>query len=140
VTGKVRNLELSAETVALLREHRRTQSEMKLANRPHYVDHGLIFAQAWEQAHAHSARLGAPLVANHVDTILRDLIGATGVRRTTVHGLRHTSATLLLAAGVESVVQRRLGHASIATTLDLYAHVLPAQQADAAARLAQLLH
>jgi integrase len=49
--------------------------------------------------------------------------------------------TLLLAAGVQpNVVQRRLGHSSISTTLDLYAHVLPAQQADAAARLAGLLY
>ena len=59
----------------------------------------------------------------------------------TVHGLRHTCATLLLAAGVPPhVVQRRLGHKKIEMTLNLYAHVLPSMQADAASRLATLLH
>jgi integrase len=57
------------------------------------------------------------------------------------HGLRHTCATLTLAAGVPPhVVQRRLGHKSIEITLNLYAHVLPSQQGDAAKRLAGLLH
>jgi integrase len=140
-TGKMRSLNLSAETVVLLREHKRTQAELKLANRPYYVDHGLTFAQAHEDLHSHSARLGAPLVEHHLDRVLERLIAATGVRRTMFHGLRHTSATLLLAAGVQPhVVQQRLGHASIGTTLNLYAHVLPAQQADAASRLAALLY
>ena len=139
-TGKSRSLNLSAETVALLREHKRTQAELKLANRPIYIDHGLVFAQAHEDLHSQSARLGAPLVEHHLDRVLEHLIDATGVRRTTFHGLRHTSATLLLAANVQPhVVQRRLGHAAIATTLDLYAHVLPVQQADAASKLAVLL-
>jgi integrase len=47
----------------------------------------------------------------------------------------------LLAAGVQPhVVQRRLGHSNISVTLDIYADVLPSQQADAAARLAGLLY
>jgi integrase len=52
-----------------------------------------------------------------------------------------TCATLLLAAGVPSkVVQERLGHRKIGTTLDTYAHVLPSMQRDAARQLAALLH
>jgi integrase len=58
-----------------------------------------------------------------------------------LHGLRHTCATLLLAAGVPSkVVQERLGHRKIETTLEVYAHVLPGQQRDAARRLGALLY
>jgi integrase len=58
-----------------------------------------------------------------------------------VHGLRHTSATLLLLDGVQpSVIRDRLGHSSIAITLDLYAHVLPSMQQDAAVRLGRLLY
>ena len=63
------------------------------------------------------------------------------VRRIAVHGLRHTSATLLLAAGVQPhVVQARLGHGSIRTTLDFYSHVLPSMQQDAANRLGEMLY
>jgi integrase len=49
------------------------------------------------------------------------------------HDLRHTSATLLLAEGVHGkIVEERLGHANIAMTLDLYSHVTPDMQRQAA--------
>jgi integrase len=64
-----------------------------------------------------------------------------GVKKITIHGLRHTCATLLLKAGTPPhVVQRRLGHKDISMTLGIYSHVLPTQQADAARNLATLLH
>jgi integrase len=56
--------------------------------------------------------------------------------RIRLHDLRHSHATQLLAAGVHpKIVQERLGHASITTTLDLYSHVTSTMQGDAAARL-----
>jgi integrase len=140
-TRKPRTLDLSGETLALLREHKREQSELKLANRLQYNDHGLVFAQAWEHHGSRHSALGAPLADNTILRIVEGLIRETRVRRITVHGLRHTSATLLLQAGVQPhVVQQRLGHSGIGTTLNLYAHVLPAMQADAAARRGALLH
>jgi integrase len=49
------------------------------------------------------------------------------------HDLRHTHASLLLVRGVHpKVVSERLGHASIAITLDTYSHVLPTLQDEAA--------
>jgi hypothetical protein len=58
-----------------------------------------------------------------------------GVKRITVHDLRHTCVTLLLLACVPPhVVQRRLRHSKVEITLDLYALVLRAMQADAASR------
>jgi integrase len=52
------------------------------------------------------------------------------------HDLRHTAATLLLGSGVNSkVVSEMLGHASFAITLDIYGHVLPDMQAQAAAAM-----
>jgi integrase len=58
----------------------------------------------------------------------------------TFHALRHTCASLLLAANVHpKVVQERLGHSSIAITMDLYSHVTPSMQVDAAAKLDDIL-
>jgi integrase len=58
----------------------------------------------------------------------------------TLHALRHTHATLLLAAGVPlHVVSRRLGHASEAFTAQVYPHVLPQQGEQAAATFAALV-
>jgi integrase len=53
-----------------------------------------------------------------------------------LHGLRHSHASHLLAENVHpKVVQERLGHYSIAITMDIYSHLTPNMQADAAARL-----
>lgn len=62
------------------------------------------------------------------------------IPRIKFHDLRHTAATLLLLQGVHpKVVQERLGHATIAITLDTYSHVLPSLQQEAAAKLDELL-
>jgi integrase len=56
------------------------------------------------------------------------------------HDLRHTSATLLMSAGVHpKVVQERLGHSQIAVTMDIYSHVLPTMQREAASKLNTIL-
>jgi integrase len=63
--------------------------------------------------------------------------GLDGVR---FHDLRHTCASLLLAGGIHpKVVQERLGHATIAITLDTYSHVVGSLQRDAADRIDALL-
>ena len=57
-----------------------------------------------------------------------------------LHDLRHTHATLLLANGENpKVVSERLGHASVAFTLTVYAHVLPGFQKEAACQLAAVI-
>ena len=86
--------------------------------------------------------LGCPLAVHNLGgREMAKVVKAAGVRRIKFHGLRHTSATLMLSAVVPPhVVQRRLGHSKIEMTLGIYSHVLPGQQADAAERLATLLH
>lgn len=62
---------------------------------------------------------------------MRDSLGLTA--GTSFHTLRHTHATWLLVSGVDpKTVSERLGHGSVATTLRLYAHVLPGRDAQAA--------
>jgi integrase len=57
-----------------------------------------------------------------------------------VHGLRHSWATLALQAGIHpKIVQERLGHSTIAITWDIYSHVNPAMDADAANAVAALI-
>ena len=63
--------------------------------------------------------------------------GFKGVR---FHDLRHTHATLMLIQGVHpKIVSERLGHATIAITLDTYSHVLPGLQKEAVVQLDQSL-
>jgi integrase len=57
------------------------------------------------------------------------------------HDLRHTTATLMLSQGIHpKVVSEMLGHTTIGITLDIYSHVLPEMQREAAHTLDRLLH
>ena len=63
--------------------------------------------------------------------------GIEGVR---LHDLRHSHATVMLQAGIHpKVVQERLGHSSIALTLDTYSHVVPGLQEAAALKFEETL-
>ncbi|HZJ26831.1 MAG TPA: tyrosine-type recombinase/integrase [Acidimicrobiia bacterium] len=129
-TRSRRPVDLDATTAAVLRAHRKCQREERLLLGPGWRDSGLVFTMpdgsAW-----------------HPDVITRAfarLVERSGLPRIRLHDLRHTHATHLLAAGINvRVVSERLGHASTAFTLDVYGHVLPGQQADAAAAAAALV-
>lgn len=84
---------------------------------------------------------GGPLRRTHFQTNhFKPLLTAAEIPEIRFHDLRHTSATLLLAAGVHpKVVQERLGHSQIGITLDIYSHVVPTMQLEAAGKLDMLM-
>jgi integrase len=141
-TGKSRVVDLSADTVTLLRAHKKHQAEVKLKNRSVYHDHALVFAKECADLSCADDALGTPLRLHNINTQeLKRLLSAAGLRRITFHGLRHTSATLLLQAGVSvKIVSERLGHSKVSMTLDTYSHVLPSMGRGAADKLGALLH
>lgn len=68
------------------------------------------------------------------------LVRRNGLAGTRLHDIRHSHASLLLKQGIHpKIVQERLGHATISTTLDLYSHVAPGLQAAAAAKFDEIL-
>jgi integrase len=68
------------------------------------------------------------------------LLAGASLPNVRFHDLRHTAATLLLAQGVDPrTIMETLGHSQISLTMNTYSHVLPALQADAAARLDRAL-
>lgn len=67
-----------------------------------------------------------------------DIVRKAGLPSLRLHDLRHTHATLMMEQGTNpNVVSERLGHASVGITLDLYSHVTPTLQAEAALRFDQ---
>jgi integrase len=83
---------------------------------------------------------GQPINADYLAKHFRSILDIAGVPRMRLYDLRHSAATIALAAGVSpKVVSEQLGHASTAFTLDTYAHVLPHMQDEAAARVEAML-
>jgi len=83
---------------------------------------------------------GSPLDPGVVTHTFTKVIAKAGLPRLRFHDLRHTHATLMLKAGVHpKIVQERLGHGSIAVTLDIYSHVVTGLQETAAQRFERML-
>ena len=79
---------------------------------------------------------GSPLSRYAVTRRFQSILTQAGIEKHRFHDLRHTCATLLLAQGVAlRVVMETLGHSQMATTADIYSHVLPVLIADAAAKM-----
>ena len=126
-----RTIPLLPVTVDALLEHRDRQSVERLMAGDGYVQHHFVFAD----------ERGEPLRGDGVTKYhWRPMLARLNLPPVTLHGARHTAATMLLEAGVPmKVVQTVLGHSSIAVTADIYSHVAPAFARQAADALADYL-
>ena len=83
---------------------------------------------------------GSPLLPDSVSHAFAKIARRAGLVGMKLHGLRHSHASLMLRQGVHpKVVQERLGHSTIAVTLDIYSHVMPGLQEAAALKFEQEL-
>jgi integrase len=122
-----RTVDLPAFAVEALRQHlRRMEEEGHLL-----TDRLLVFVDGD----------GGPVrLSNLRRRSFLPLLKQAGIVRVRIHDLRHTFATLSLAAGVHPrVVQQSLGHANVSVTLQVYSAVLPTLGPEAAARLDRLV-
>ena len=125
-----RTIDLDPVTTAALQRHRAVQREQLFAVGVTVGPDDRVFLN----------EIGQPLRPDSLTQAFSRLLAATDLPRIRLHDLRHTHASHLLIAGVNvKVVSDRLGHASVSFTLDTYAHVMPGQQAEAAAAAAALL-
>jgi integrase len=128
--GAGRRVAIAAPLAALLRRHRIAQAERRLAHGPGWWDHGLVFDRGD----------GLWLKQNEARERLIVACRRADVPYVTAHGMRHTAASLLLAAGTPTkIVADMLGHASVTTTADIYQHSDTQMNQRAAADLAGLL-
>ena len=124
-SGRARTIALPASLVAELRAHRIGQAEELLRLGIKVTDETFVCAR----------EDGKPLRPHSIgQEWVRFLRSHRELPRIRFHDLRHAHATHMLASGVHpKVASERLGHSKIGITLDLYSHVLPNMQADAAA-------
>lgn len=142
-----RSIPISQSAITTLKAHRREQLEARMKISDIYEDNDLVFP----------SEIGTPMLHGNLDRrhfkkiIKRANEGITKtnhkngedkplLRKIRLYDLRHTMATLLLSKGINpKIVSERLGHSSIALTLDTYSHVLPTMQKDATEQIEKLM-
>jgi integrase len=125
-----RTIDIDSPVVARLSAWRKRQAEERLLVGPAYDDHGLVFTRPD----------GCPIHPEFFSRTFDRVVARSDLPAIRPHDLRHTHASLLLRAGVPvKVVSERLGHASPGFTLNVYQHVIPGMQAEAAATFSRLL-
>lgn len=126
-TGRGRAIPLPRFVVKELRQHKAKQAAVQLRQGRMYRDQGYIFTTS----------RGTPLsLRNLTSRHFKPILKRAGIRNLRLYDLRHSCATLLFADGVPAkVVQERLGHSSIALTLDTYTHLVPGMQEAASEKL-----
>ena len=130
-TGKSRTISIGPALIKVLRSHKAQQNTERLGLGEFFEDNDLVY----------SGPDGTPKVPH----CLSDAFRAAKRRITqlpslTFHGLRHTHATILLRNGIHiKVVSERMGHSSVAITLEVYGHVIPGMQEKAAEEIDRAL-
>ncbi|GAB3801392.1 tyrosine-type recombinase/integrase [Virgibacillus kimchii] len=126
-----RTIDIDDDTIEILKKHKRQQEKDKMKCGPDYEDKDLVCATS----------IGGFIKPTYLRTVFNRTIDKSGVKKISFHGLRHTHATLLLQSGIHpKVVQERLGHRSIQTTLDTYSHIIPGIQEIAATSIQKSLY
>lgn len=111
----IRYITLPAETMKLLRQYRVWQSEERLRLGMYYQDQGFVFCQD----------NGNPMHPDSVTDWLNKFSKRHDLPHINPHAFRHTMASMLYFNGVDSVsISKRLGHAQVSTTANIYAHVM----------------
>lgn len=125
-----RRVSLDSVTLDVLRAHRERQELERKAAGSAWHDTGLVFTR----------EDGTAIHPDVYSNMFTRLVREAGVTPIRLHDLRHTHATLALEAGVHpKIVSERLGHATVGITLDLYSHVTPSMDGEAAEKVASLL-
>lgn len=110
---------LPAETIQRLKKYRAWQAEERLRLGEYYQDQGFLFTRDD----------GRPMNPDSVGSWLTKFSKNHGLPHINPHAFRHTMASMLYFNGADSVsISKRLGHAQVSTTANIYAHVM--EQAD----------
>ena len=125
-----RAIDIDDGTVTILRVHIGEQVLRRMELEGVYQDNGLVFP----------GPLGEPLNPMALTRAYQSFAGRLGIESARLHDLRHFHASVMLQNGASLLlVSRRLGHASVSTTGDVYGHLLPGAQKEAANAFARAM-
>jgi integrase len=121
-----RTLALPTSTANALRMHRKSQLQERLWAGSRWQEADFVFTTS----------IGTPMIGSDVTRRFQALLRGAGLPPMRFHDLRHGAASLLLAQGVHPrVVMEMLGHSTITLTMNVYSHVIPDLQREAATKM-----
>ena len=125
-----RTIMLGKQALEVLAHHKKKQEALVNAAGENWTDLDLVFPSG----------AGTPLTASNVRRAFRKLLAASGLPNIRFHDLRHTAASLMLNHGIPVlIVSKRLGHSKPSITLDVYGHLIPSRQEEAAQLMDNLM-
>ena len=125
-----RSIAIPTSLTLLLKEHFKSQKMEDTVFGKRKGDSDLVFCTS----------KGGPLRPNTVTRAWTMVIKKCGVKRIRLHDARHTYASLMLLAGTNlKVVSERLGHSGIDVTADIYSHVMPGLDEEAARKFDEIM-
>ena len=125
-----RTIALGEDTVEKLRNHLKQQEEQRKLAGDKWEENDLIFP----------SEVGTPINQSNLFTRFKRLLSVAGLPEIRFHDLRHTNASLLLNYGTPPIiVSHRLGHSKVSITLDIYGHLIPEMQNEAAEKIEELI-
>lgn len=126
----IRTIALGTEALNILRKHKEEQVTFANAVGDDWINLDLVFASG----------VGTPYTASNVRRAFRKLLVASGLPKIRFHDLRHTAASLMLNHGIPVlIVSKRLGHSKPSITIDVYGHLIPGKQEEAASLMNNLM-
>jgi integrase len=132
-SGSRRTIHLPPLAVAVLRKHRADQDRERAA-------FGLGWSDGWPSDLVFTSTIGTPLGLNRCNRLVKAMTLDVLGRELTPHRMRHTAASLLIAADVPlKTISDSLGHSSIRVTSDIYGHLFSPAKADAANAMQRIL-
>ena len=125
-----RTVILGKQAVEVLKAQYIRIAEMRQKAEDEWEEYDMVFP----------TRVGTPILHSNLRRGFRQLLKESGLPKIRFHDLRHTAASLMLNNGIPVlIVSRRLGHAKPSITLDVYGHLIPSKQEEAASLMDDLM-
>lgn len=129
-TGAERTIKLPRETMTMLREYRMWQLETRLAMGDRWTDSGFVF----------TAENGSHMAPDTLSGYLRRFEKKYNLPHIHAHKFRHSMASVLYYSGADPVsISKRLGHAQVSTTQNIYSHLIAQADTQSAERIADAI-
>lgn len=110
-----RVIKIADEAINLLKEYKMHQNSDRVKAGDRWIETGRVFTR-WD---------GEPIHPDSITGWFSKFIKKNSLPNISIHSLRHTNATLLIASGVDlRTLSKRLGHAQLSTTGNIYTHAI----------------